>query len=120
MRKKLLAALAGATLAGGLAAAPPSAAAATPSNGNDVSIRGGYVGFTSPAGHPCGRSVSGWNRYYRHCGTTPVEVLASFALVGNTIACVGNNEAVTVSTATTWSLDWNGNTCNRPGTTRPE
>ncbi|WP_424188970.1 hypothetical protein ACOBQX_11550 [Actinokineospora sp. G85] len=100
-----------ALIIGGVASTAPSAAAAS---AND--LRSG-VYFVSPEGLPCGNSVGGNERFYKHCtgNGNNVQVLARFIAYSNKIACVGPNQAVGIGWLKSYSLDWNGQTCGNPG-----
>ncbi|WP_326565753.1 hypothetical protein VSH64_28255 [Amycolatopsis rhabdoformis] len=101
-----------------LAAFPGVGSAATSADGNPAApLRNGYVSYVSSDGHGCGSTGADWSRYYHHCTNDgrSIQVLARFVLVGNTIACVGPGQTVKVSVTTTYSLDWNGQTCTNPG-----
>ncbi|MFF4599014.1 hypothetical protein [Amycolatopsis sp. NPDC001319] len=104
-----------------MTAVPGVSSAATSTVQGPARIDGGAVNWTSSAGHGCGATGADWSRYYHHCTNDgrSVQVLARFVLVNNTIACVGPGQTVKVSVTTTYSLDWNGQTCTNPGQTWP-
>jgi hypothetical protein len=120
--RKIATAAAGLALAGALSLVFPGTGSAESMSGRSVAAPAmGRVNFVPSGGVACGASVSGWASCYHHCTADgqSVEVLARFVLVGNTIACVGPDQAVKVSVAVIYSMDWNGRTCNTPGTTYP-
>ncbi|MEV4601190.1 hypothetical protein AB0K15_27785 [Amycolatopsis sp. NPDC049253] len=101
-------------------AVPAVGSAATSAEANPASnLRNGIVSYVSSDGRGCGATVAGWDRYYHHCTNDgrSIQVLARFVFVGNTIACVGPGQTVTVKVTSTYSMDWTGQTCTNPGQT---
>ncbi|WP_432847076.1 hypothetical protein ACQPXB_40550 [Amycolatopsis sp. CA-161197] len=102
-----------------MTAVPGVSSAATSEPAGPASPMNGWIGYVSSDGHGCGATSADWSRYYHHCTNDgqSIQVLARFVLVGNTIACVGPGQTVKVGITTTYSMDWNGQTCTNPGHT---
>jgi hypothetical protein len=115
-------AVAGLAIAGVLALVFPGTGSAESMSADTVAAPdSGYIQFVPSGGIACGASGADWSSYYHHCTTDgqSVEVLARFVFAGNTIACVGPDQAVKVSVTSVYSMNWNGRTCTSPGTEHP-
>lgn len=94
----------------------PSAAAARTSPLQSVAF--GSSGTRVAPNGRCGAYLDGWYRVYTHCTNdgSSVQVLARYVFHKNRIWCIGANQTWRISVESSYSFEWNGQTCSNPGT----